>query len=79
MRIENVKGIIWDLDGTLLDSFGIFEQIITDVVQESGHTMPSHEYMLSNFHGSLEETVQRMWNIVSPINDRSSIGWNAIS
>jgi phosphoglycolate phosphatase-like HAD superfamily hydrolase len=65
MRIENVKGVIWDLDGTLLDSFGIFEQIIADVVQESGHDMPTHDYMLSNFHGSLEETVQRILSIDS--------------
>ncbi|HET9098486.1 MAG TPA: HAD family hydrolase [Candidatus Saccharimonadales bacterium] len=65
MKIENVKGVIWDLDGTLLDSFGIFEQIIAEVVQESGHTMPTHEYMLNNFHGSLEETVQQVLGIES--------------
>lgn len=65
MKVENVKGIVWDLDGTLLDSFGIFEQIVADVVKESGHAMPTHEYMLSNFHGSLQETVQRILGTVS--------------
>lgn len=65
MTIENVKGVVWDLDGTLLDSFGIFEQVIAAVVEESGHTMPTHEHMLRNFHGSLEETVQRILGIDS--------------
>ena len=65
MRIENVKGIVWDLDGTLLDSFGIFEQVLADVVQQSGHVMPTREYMLNNYHGSLEETVQRVLGIGS--------------
>lgn len=65
MLIRNVKGIVWDLDGTLLDSFGIFEQIIADVVKDSGHTMPSRQFMLKNYHGSLEETVQRILDINS--------------
>jgi phosphoglycolate phosphatase-like HAD superfamily hydrolase len=65
MKIKNVKGIVWDLDGTLLDSFSIFERVIADVVEESGHKMPSHEYMLKNYHGSLEETVQRILGIQS--------------
>lgn len=65
MKIENVKGIIWDLDGTLLDSFGIFEQTIAEVVHESGRPMPSHEHMLVNYHGSLEESVQQVLGIES--------------
>jgi phosphoglycolate phosphatase-like HAD superfamily hydrolase len=65
MRLKNVKGIVWDLDGTLLDSFGIFESIIADVVEESGHPMPTREYMLDNYHGSLEETVQQILGIKS--------------
>ncbi len=65
MNIENVKGVVWDLDGTLLDSFGIFEQIIGEVIEESGHSMPTNEYMLHNYHGSLEDTVQRILGIKS--------------
>jgi phosphoglycolate phosphatase len=65
MKVANVKGIVWDLDGTLIDSFTIFERIIADVVQDSGHTMPTHEYMISNYHGSLEETVERILGIDS--------------
>lgn len=65
MRIENVKGIIWDLDGTLLDSFGIFEQVIADIVQESGHIMPTREHIRNNYHGSLKETVQQVLGLQS--------------
>ncbi len=65
MTIENVKGVVWDLDGTLIDSFGIFEKIISDLVEENGHALPTHEFMLSNYHGSLEETLQRILAINS--------------
>ncbi len=65
MVFRNIKGIIWDLDGTLLDSFGIFEEIVADVVAESGHAMPSRQTMIANYHGSLEETVQRVLGIES--------------
>ena len=65
MKLENIKGIVWDLDGTLIDSFSIFEQIIAEVVKDSGHTMPSREYMLLNYHGSLEETVQKLLGVNS--------------
>jgi phosphoglycolate phosphatase-like HAD superfamily hydrolase len=66
MKIKNVKGIVWDLDGTLLDSFVIFERVIADVVKESGHTMPSNKYMTENYHGSLEETIERILGIKTP-------------
>jgi phosphoglycolate phosphatase-like HAD superfamily hydrolase len=65
MRIAGVKGIVWDLDGTLLDSFGIFEAILREVVRESGHRMPTREYMILNYHGSLEETIQTLLGIKS--------------
>lgn len=65
MEIKGVKGIVWDLDGTLLNSFDVFEQVINDVVNEHGYTMPSRDFILKNYHGSLEETVQRMLNINS--------------
>jgi phosphoglycolate phosphatase-like HAD superfamily hydrolase len=66
MKVENVRGLIWDLDGTLLNSSGVFEQIIADVVKESGHSMPAREFILSNYHGALPETIQKILNISSP-------------
>lgn len=65
MRIKNVRGIVWDLDGTLINSFGIFEQIIAEVINESGHPKPTRSNMLKEYHGSLEDTLQRILNIKS--------------
>jgi phosphoglycolate phosphatase-like HAD superfamily hydrolase len=59
MKIGQVKGIVWDLDGTLIDSFGIFEKILLEVVEESGHAMPSEEELRLNYHGSLEATIKK--------------------
>lgn len=66
MRVENVRGIIWDMDGTLLDSFGIFEQILVDVARQNGYTVPTNEHMHKNYHGTLEETLRRVLNINQP-------------
>lgn len=65
MKIENVKGIIWDLDGTLLNSFDILEQIIAEIVLESGHKMPTRDFMLRNYHGSLKESIKGMLRLNS--------------
>jgi phosphoglycolate phosphatase-like HAD superfamily hydrolase len=62
---DNVKAAIWDLDGTLLDSVGIFEQVIADVAAESGQLMPSNQDILDNYHGSLDETLGRILSIDS--------------
>lgn len=65
MRIENVEGIVWDLDGTLLDSFGIFADVIEEIVHEQGRELPSREFQALHFHGSLEESVQGVLGIGS--------------
>jgi phosphoglycolate phosphatase-like HAD superfamily hydrolase len=65
MKIGNIKGIVWDMDGTLFDSFSTFENIISDVVKDSGHEMPSRESILENYHGSLEEILQKILGIGS--------------
>jgi phosphoglycolate phosphatase-like HAD superfamily hydrolase len=65
MKIKNIKGIIWDLDGTLIDSFAIFESVIADIVKERGYTMPSQETILHNYHGSLEDSIKGSLGIES--------------
>ncbi|HET8991970.1 MAG TPA: HAD family hydrolase [Candidatus Saccharimonadales bacterium] len=65
MTINKIKGVVWDLDGTLLDSFTVFERIIADVVKDSGHKMPTRETILLNYHGSLEECIQKILGIDS--------------
>lgn len=58
IEISDVAAIAWDLDGTLLDSFGIYEQILYELAEENGHPMPSKEHLQKNYHGSLEDSIQ---------------------
>jgi len=58
MKLRNVRAIIWDLDGTLLDSFQLFFDVVAEIAAERGLTMPSREVVLHNFHGSLEESIE---------------------
>lgn len=57
-EIHGVRGIIWDLDGTLLDSFRLYTELIGELVVDHGLTMPTQEHMERNFHGSLEDSVR---------------------
>ncbi len=58
MNIKNVKAIVWDLDGTLLDSFHISEKIMEEITDETGREMPSLETRLRHYHGSLQDTLK---------------------
>lgn len=57
MTFENTHGIAWDLDGTLLDSFGIFEEVLLDCIKGTEYPTPTQQEMLKNYHGSLQETI----------------------
>jgi phosphoglycolate phosphatase-like HAD superfamily hydrolase len=65
MKLENVRGIIWDLDGTLIDSFRVFIAILADLAKESGRPMPDEDRLLMNYHGSLEDTLRQTLDIES--------------
>lgn len=54
------KSIVWDLDGTLIDSFGIAQEIFTSVFPKHGHLAPTTELMTANYHGSLNDTVNNL-------------------
>lgn len=38
--LTNIKGVIFDLDGTLVDSMWVWSQIDVDYLQMKGHSMP---------------------------------------
>lgn len=58
MIIEaHIKTILWDLDGTLLNSFGIFSDLLSEILPIYGVEVPALEVMSKNFHGSLEESI----------------------
>ena len=51
----NIKGAIFDLDGTLVDSMWIWEQIDIDYLNEKGYEMPQNLKDEIN-HLSFQET-----------------------
>lgn len=51
-------GVVWDFDGTLLDSFGLQESVLTEVLQRRGMPVPPHEVFVSNYHGRLIDSIQ---------------------
>lgn len=53
-----IRTVIWDLDGTLLDSFGVFQDVLTAVLPRHGQLVPSEEVFRQNFFGSLSESIQ---------------------
>lgn len=53
----SITTIVWDLDGTLLDSFGIHEEIVSQVLPKHGHPVPPRQHMLDNYHGPLEDSL----------------------
>lgn len=65
MIIKNVKAIIWDLDGTLLDSFEIFGEILAEIVAEEDYEMPSYAERVQHYHGTLDETLKNIFGIQS--------------
>lgn len=58
IEVANVRGIIWDLDGTLLDSFGLYVGVLGEIVGERGLDMPNDEQFTNNYHGSLEDSIR---------------------
>jgi phosphoglycolate phosphatase-like HAD superfamily hydrolase len=65
IKLANIRTIIWDLDGTLLDSFGIHVDIMTQVLTKHGLPEPSFDELRHNFHGKLEESLRGLAGDVS--------------
>jgi phosphoglycolate phosphatase-like HAD superfamily hydrolase len=65
MKIENVGAVIWDLDGTIIESFSVVEKILQEITAEQGRPIPTHEEILLNYHGTLEDTIQGVLDITS--------------
>ncbi len=66
--------ILWDLDGTLLDSFGAYREALTEILPGYGRPVPSEEVLLSNFHGSLEDALKGVMGVVEPDELQKIIG-----
>jgi phosphoglycolate phosphatase-like HAD superfamily hydrolase len=57
MKFEQVSGLAWDLDGTLIDSFELYNSIIMDMADAKGYQLPDRQTIAQNYHGTLEESL----------------------
>lgn len=53
----DIKTIIWDLDGTLLDSFGIYRDCLNEVLINIGRSEISEQVFRNNHHGFIEDSI----------------------
>jgi phosphoglycolate phosphatase-like HAD superfamily hydrolase len=61
MTINNdIETIVWDLDGTLLDSFGIYQEILGKVFRAHGIIKPTEIILRNNHHGTLQESISNI-------------------
>lgn len=51
------KEVIWDLDGTIIDSFGIFKSVLNEVLPLHELEIPDRQNLIDNYHGSLQESI----------------------
>ena len=51
------KGVVWDLDGTLLDSYGLQVDGLTDILKRRGMAVPPPDIFLRNYHGRLRDSL----------------------
>ena len=61
MKIENVQGIAWDLDGTVVDSFDLTLDIISEMVIEHGLKPVPKDVLAKNYHKGLGETFKDLF------------------
>lgn len=52
------SGVVWDLDGTLLNSFRLQEETLTEVFEERHTPVPPHSVFVDNYHGRLRDSIQ---------------------
>lgn len=62
-----IKALIWDLDGTILDSFGIYVSLMHQVAPAFGLPLPSEQALRDSYHGSLPDSIQDgLGGVLSP-------------
>lgn len=54
---KNIRTVLWDLDGTLLNSMAVFEEVLAEILPQLNLAVPSHDLVSKNFHGSLQESM----------------------
>lgn len=54
---QETTSLIWDLDGTLLDSFGVFQEVLAEILPTHDLLLPPLEVLVNNYHGSLADSI----------------------
>lgn len=55
--MATIDTVLWDLDGTILDSIGVLEDGLASVLPKYNLQRPSRETLEKNFHGKLEASI----------------------
>jgi phosphoglycolate phosphatase-like HAD superfamily hydrolase len=53
----DVETIVWDLDGTLLDSFGIYRDCLNQTLRERGRPEVPETVLRNHHHGFIEDSI----------------------
>lgn len=54
---SDIQTIIWDLDGTFLDSFGIYRNCLNEVLRKLGRPEINEQIFRNNHHGFIEDSI----------------------
>ena len=54
---KNVSTIIWDLDGTMIDSFEVYAALLAQAAQQNDLPVPERKVIVANYHGRLADSI----------------------
>jgi len=60
--MKQQKAVLWDLDGTILDSLSVWTEVLATVFQDLNIPTQTREQLRPQFYGSLDNALARMSN-----------------
>lgn len=67
INTSETKAIIWDLDGTILDSPRLMRVLVDELSDQFSLERPADETLASNFHGSLQDTLSNILGVTEQV------------
>lgn len=59
---SDIQTIVWDLDGTLLDSFGIYRDCLNEALRKLGRPQIDEQIFRNHHHGFIEDSIANVLN-----------------